>query len=50
MNGSIVEFVIEDGSPPVLYGVLDGCDSQDDNEGNGIETRIGRAKDWEDLD
>lgn len=49
MDRRVVEFVVKDRAAKVFDCVLDGSDNQDDNKRDGVQTRVGRAKDGEDL-
>lgn len=48
-NGGVVELVVDDGTTPVLYSVLDGCDDDDDYQRNGRQAGICYTKDVKSL-
>lgn len=50
MDGSIVQFVVENGSSVILNGILDGGKCNNDNKWDGVQSRIGSAEDGEELD
>lgn len=49
MNRGIVKLDIENGSSVILDGILDGRDSDDEDQGNRVEAWVDAAKDGEDL-
>lgn len=49
MDGRVVEFVVEDGSPPVLDGIFNGSHDENDDKWYCVERRIAGSEDGENL-
>lgn len=50
VDGGIVQFIIENSSPVILNGILDGGKRNNDNKRDSVQSRIDTAKDGEGLD
>jgi hypothetical protein len=44
MYWGVVEFIIQDGPPPILDSILDRCDNQDENQRYRAEAGIRCSK------
>ena len=50
INRGVVHLVIRHGSAPVLDGILDGGHDDNDDQGDGVQTRVIRTEDGDELD
>jgi hypothetical protein len=50
VDGGVVELVVEDGSPPIFYCILDSRYDENDDERYGVKGRVTSTENGENLE